>query len=243
MLASELRLCPRRIYLTRAFISRWKDGLPVIAPARIGDSRASAIADNTLSSAAGCVWNRLPPEGRAPDTDGYDISEVRGDLRFSRPFIPILSPFSCFLFPVVATLAHRSPYLSHRSFGSAVVFLFYFFFSSSSSSRPRVSLVRFISPPRRHPNGVQLDSSQRFKKREKEEEMKKRSFSFSVSRRIVLLFAFGLRAFFERANEQDSRNAFSKLKTGLSASANSTAQLNHMSDEFKFQDKYAFLKI
>lgn len=44
------------------------------------------------------VWNRLPPEGRAPDTDGYDISEVRGDLRFSRPFIPILSPFSCFLF-------------------------------------------------------------------------------------------------------------------------------------------------
>lgn len=50
------------------------------------------------------VWNRLPPEeGRAPDTDGYDISEVRGDLRFSPPFIPILYlsglSLSRFLFP------------------------------------------------------------------------------------------------------------------------------------------------
>lgn len=240
-----MRLCPRRIYLTRAFISRWKDGLPVIAPARIGDSRASASADNTLSSAAGCVWNRLPPEGRAPDTDGYDISEVRGDLRFSRPFIPILSPSSCFLFPVVATLALRSPYLSHRSFGSTAVFLFsslLFFFSLPPLDLAFPSFVLFhplVATPTAY-----IDSSQRFKKREKEEEkMKKKSFSFSVSRRIVLLFALGLRAFFERANEQDSRNAFSKLKTGLSASANSTAQLNHMSDELKFQDKYAFLII
>lgn len=237
-----VRLCPRRIYLTRAYILR-RTSSRVIAPARIGDSRASA--DNTLSSAAGCVWNRLPPEGRAPDTDGYDISEVRGDLRFSRPFIPILfallllsfsrGRYSCryfaappFLFPTGFGIHSR------QSFFSLAPLLF--FFSSSSFSRPRVSLIRFVSPPRCHPNAAYIDSSQRLEKEERMKERKKESFLFLCLPTNHTFIC--LRALFERAKEQDSRNAFSKLKTGLSAStfgptANSTVKLNHTSN-FKF---------
>lgn len=191
-----MRLCPRRIYFTRAHIPA-KDGLPVIAPARIGDSRASASADNTLSSAAaGCVWNRLPPEGRAPDTDGYDISEVRGDLRFSRPFIPILSLFSCFLFPVAATLLHlpspHSPFLSHRlrirsrqSFSSSLLF---YFFSLPPLDLAFPSFVLFhplVATPTAY-----IDSPQRLEEKEKEKmEKRERSLSLCLSTRIVFLFA------------------------------------------------------
>lgn len=119
----------------------------------------------------------MPPEGRAPDTDGYDISEVRGDLRFSRRFIPILSPSSCFLFPVAATLVvpfspSTSPLLrlrSRQSFSSSLLFyLALLLLLLLLEFRPRVSLARFISSPRCHPNVHRLDLSSVPMKEEKE---------------------------------------------------------------------------
>jgi len=186
-----------------------KNGLPVIAPAPIGDS----CADNTLSSVAGCVWNRLPPEGRAPDTDGYDISEVRGDLRFSRLFIPILSPFllsfsrgryPCAPFPLPFPLR----IYSRQSFSSSLLFFFF------SSSRPHVSLVRFVSPPRCHPNSVHrlATTSREGEGRRggggggrRDGEEGDLSLSFSVSRRIVFLFAL---VFVPSSNERMSKTTW-----------------------------------
>lgn len=159
----------------------------------------------------------MPPEGRAPDTDGYDISEVRGDLRFSPPFIPILSPAVCFLFfrapstppPPVLLCLHPESSSPPRT---AVVSLRLLRRSSSLSPtplrgtfRPRVSLARFISPPRSHPiRRTYIDSPQRLgeeKKEDEEEEVRTKerglSLSLSLSRRIVLLFAVGLLAPFE----------------------------------------------
>lgn len=218
-----------------------KDGLPVIAAARIGDSRERGqyfiirvrlkpVASRRQSSGHWRIW--------------HFWSSRRSTFLLSLYSYFILLPLA-FFFPRLHPVPHPFPPVSDPQ-SSVFLLLASLLFFFSSVSRPRVSLVRFVSPPRCHPNGVHrlVSTSRGEKEREGEDEEGKRSFS--VSRWIVLLFAPDLHAFFERANEQNSRNAsFSKLKTGLSAStfgptANLTVKLDHTFDDFKFWDKYAF---
>lgn len=128
----------------------------------------------------------MPPEGRAPDTDGYDISEVRGDLRFSRRFIPILSTFSLAFFSPRLPSRPRSLFLPRSSscplpppppppalsLGGV-----------STSRFPRSFYFTSSLPPRRTPTRPPRRKKRR---RRKNEKFLFLSLSLFVPRRIIL---------------------------------------------------------
>lgn len=138
--------------------------------------------------------------------------KFRGDLRFSRSFIPILFPLLLLLSFFRRCLV--LPQLHSRQSSRLPL--------PSSSSLPSFSSWRFnlafpsfyFALPRCHPDGV----VHRLVSRRRGEGKRSPSLSPSIGE-SYLLFAIGLRASFERASKADSENAsFSKLKTGLSAS-------------------------
>lgn len=142
-------------------------------------------------------------------------------LKFAAIYV---SPVPLFLFylPSLTFFLPRHPLPAFLSFPAPLL-------PSALSSllhllafRPRISLARFISPPRRHPvrrTSTRLNVSRRRRWRSQGKEI---FLSFSVPRRIVLLFAVGLHGSSELRRAcgtvPGARASFSKLKTGLSAS-------------------------
>lgn len=154
--------------------------------------------------------NRLPPQK----------AELRTltDMTFLKFAAIYVSPVSLFLF-YLSPLAfffpwNRYPLASSSSpvfLGRAVVSLF----PPPPPPPPLdVSLARFISPPRCHPNGIYIDSSRRLGEEEEEDAERK-----EVILSLALSFSLSLGTFIclRRARLAESVS-FSKLKTGLSTS-------------------------
>lgn len=203
----------------------------------------------------GCLQNKAEPRTL---TDMTFLKFAAIYVSLLPLFLFYISPASLFLaffFPRAHSTLPPSPctlprpkLLAVRSRQSSSSFLFYLLFLPLplflllfflvfcfSTFRPHVSLARFISPPRSHPvrrtsTSLNILERQREKRRRGGESEGKRvcCLSFSVPQRIVLLFAVGLLAPFERANERTAEPgartqatqesaSFLKLKTGLSA--------------------------
>lgn len=124
-------------------------------------------------------------------------------------------PSSCFLFPVAATLLPHLPRPRSRQ-SLSFSLLFHLLLSPLGASTSRFPRSFYFAPSLPPQRVHRLASTSR-KGGKRPSSL---SLSLSVPRRIVLLFAIGLRAFFERACEQDDSESmsFSKLKTGLSTS-------------------------
>lgn len=187
--------------------------------------------DNTLSSdAAGCVWKTGCLQKAEPRTL-TDMTFLKFAAIYVSPVLLLLFylPSLAFFFLVPATLASPPPLPLPLSFPPASdpqssVFLFLaplLFFSLLPPLDLAFSSFVLFHPLVATPTAYIASTSRGEREGGDGGEGKRSIFlSLSVSRRIVLLFPLGLRAFFERANEQDDlKNAsFSKLKTGLSAS-------------------------